>query len=230
MEHFVAGACGGLACVAAGQPLDTIKVKMQAYPHIYKSLYQAVKKTMVEERLRGFYAGAVPAVVCNVSENAVLFLSYNHCQTFVQWVAGIESRADMSVHQLSLAGSMASFFSSITTSPCELVKCRLQTHSVSNHSKQVMTPVSAVRSILRDEGMVGIFRGLTSTWAREMPGYFFFFTGYNASIKFLTPEGQSTENLSMLILLILYSVLRFRVSLKLDILGLWRMESINVIL
>ena len=199
MEHFVAGACGGLACVAAGQPLDTVKVKMQTYPHIYSSFYLAVKKTLVEERLRGFYAGAFPAVVSNVAENAVLFLSYKHCQSLVQWMVGAESRADMSAGQLSLSGSMASFFSALAISPCELVKCRMQTHSVSNLSKQVVSPVIVVRSILRDEGMAGMYRGLTSTWFREMPGYFCFFTGYNASIKFLTPEGQCTENLSRLI-------------------------------
>lgn len=197
MENFVAGACGGLACVVVGQPLDTIKVKMQTYPHLYTSLYHTVKKTMVEGRLRGFYAGSIPAVVSNVAENAVLFLCYRHCQSVVQWAVGAESRADMNVRQLALAGSMASFFSSIAISPCELVKCRLQTQGV-HTTPNIVAPVSAVRTILREDGAVGLFRGLTSTWFREMPGYFFFFTGYNASVKFLTPKGQSKENISML--------------------------------
>ena len=205
MENFIAGAFGGLACVAAGQPLDTIKVKMQTYPHIYTSLYHSVKKTLVEERLRGFYAGAVPAVVSNVAENAVLFLCYNHCQTAVQWAFQVESRADMSVHQRSLAGSLASIFSAAAISPCELIKCKMQTSRM-NGLKYSMSPIEAVKVILREEGVMGMYRGLTSTWAREVPGYFGFFTAYNASIKFLTPEEQTTEKLSMwkLILIQLY--------------------------
>ena len=194
MENFIAGAFGGLACVAAGQPLDTIKVKMQTYPHIYTSLYRSVKKTLVEEKLRGFYAGAVPAIVSNVAENAVLFLCYNHCQTAVQWAAGVESRADMSLQHLALSGSLASFFSAAAVSPCELIKCKMQTSKLSGCT--TTTPTEAVKSILKVDGVMGMYRGLTSTWAREMPGYFCFFTGYNASIKLLTPEGESPENLS----------------------------------
>lgn len=40
---------------------------------------------------------------------------------------------------------------------------------------------------MKEEGPAGFFRGLTSTWAREVPGYFFFFAGYNFSRKLLTP-------------------------------------------
>jgi len=213
MENFIAGAFGGLACVAAGQPLDTIKVKMQTYPHIYTSLYHSVKKTLVEERLRGFYAGAVPAVVSNVAENSVLFLCYNHCQTAVQWAFQVESRADLTVNQQALAGSLASIFSAAAITPCELIKCKMQTSKL-NGLKSSMSPLEAVKVILREDGVMGMYRGLTSTWAREVPGYFGFFTVYNASIKFLAPEGEgnSTKKLSRWklvytqILLLVYSV------------------------
>ena len=46
---------------------------------------------------------------------------------------------------------------------------------------------SVVKCIMKDEGPAGFFRGLTSTWAREAPGYFFFFAGYDFSRKLLTP-------------------------------------------
>lgn len=40
--------------------------------------------------------------------------------------------------------------------------------------------------VLRSDGVAGLFRGLTSTMAREMPGYFFFFGGYESSKVLLT--------------------------------------------
>lgn len=55
---------------------------------------------------------------------------------------------------------------------------------------------SVVKQIIRQEGTLGLFRGLTSTWAREVPGYFFFFGGYDASRKLLTPAGGSYDDLS----------------------------------
>ena len=37
------------------------------------------------------------------------------------------------------------------------------------------------KQILRTEGIPGMFRGLVPTFAREIPGYFFFFGGYELS-------------------------------------------------
>lgn len=44
-----------------------------------------------------------------------------------------------------------------------------------------------------------MFRGLTSTWAREVPGYFFFFGGYSGSLVLLTPKDKQYNNLSKLV-------------------------------
>lgn len=123
---FVAGGLGGLACVLAGQPFDTVKVKLQTYPHLYKSLYHAVTKTLSEEKLRGFYAGSGPAIVSNVAENAVLFLFYSQCQKVVQWIVGAKSVDELSVFQQAGAGSLASIFSSFAITPPDRIKCMLQ--------------------------------------------------------------------------------------------------------
>lgn len=37
---------------------------------------------------------------------------------------------------------------------------------------------SLTQQIMQTEGLRGLFRGLVPTLAREMPGYFFFFGGY----------------------------------------------------
>ena len=38
MIDFVAGALGATASVYVGQPMDTLKVKMQTFPHLYPNL------------------------------------------------------------------------------------------------------------------------------------------------------------------------------------------------
>ena len=55
---------------------------------------------------------------------------------------------------------------------------------------------SVVGYIIREEGIQGLFRGLTSTWLREVPGYFFFFGGYSGSLKLLSPSDDYRDNLS----------------------------------
>ena len=55
---------------------------------------------------------------------------------------------------------------------------------------------TVVKEIVREDGVRGLFRGLTSTWAREIPGYFLLFGGYHFSRQLLTPHGQDCNDLS----------------------------------
>ena len=56
-------------------------------------------------------------------------------------------------------------------------------------------PLGLTKEILRQEGVRGLFKGLTATFMREMPGYFFFFGGYEASRHLLTPEGKNKDEI-----------------------------------
>ncbi|KAL3215897.1 hypothetical protein MRX96_033369 [Rhipicephalus microplus] len=81
---LVAGTAGGAATVAVGQPLDTVKVKMQSFPELYPSSIKCFQKTLSQDGVRGLYAGTIPALVANIAENSVLFCAYGLCQKVVQ--------------------------------------------------------------------------------------------------------------------------------------------------
>lgn len=75
--------------VYVGQPLDTVKVKMQTFPDLYKGMSNCFVKTLKTDGLaRGLYAGTVPAIVANVAENSVLFAAYGACQKVVGNIMG----------------------------------------------------------------------------------------------------------------------------------------------
>lgn len=72
---FTAGTIGGITGVYVSQPMDTVKVKMQTFPHLYNNMATCMVQTFKKDGMfRGLYAGAVPAVAANVAENSVLFL------------------------------------------------------------------------------------------------------------------------------------------------------------
>ena len=56
-------------------------------------------------------------------------------------------------------------------------------------------PWLLTQQILHTEGAQGLFRGLVPTFAREMPGYFVFFGGYEVSRMLLTPEGKTKDEI-----------------------------------
>ncbi|XP_030778026.1 mitochondrial ornithine transporter 1 isoform X3 [Rhinopithecus roxellana] len=149
---LTAGAAGGTACVLTGQPFDTMKVKMQTFPDLYRGLTDCCLKTYSQVGFRGFYKGTSPALIANIAENSVLFMCYGFCQQVVRKVAGLDKQA------------------------------------------KLRTVWSVIKSILRKDGPLGFYHGLSSTLLREVPGYFFFFGGYELSRSFFA-SGRSKDEL-----------------------------------
>lgn len=137
VRDTTAGALGGVACVLGGQPFDTVKVKMQTFPHIHKTWYCCFWSTLKVERLRGLYAGSIPALTAMVGENATLFMFYGRCLSAVKYLSGKEKIEHLSIFERACAGSGAAFFSSFVLCPTELLKCRLQAqHELKTEAKK----------------------------------------------------------------------------------------------
>lgn len=49
--------------------------------------------------------------------------------------------------------------------------------------------------IIHQDGFPGLFRGMVPTLIREVPGYFFFFGGYELSRYLLTPKGKTVDEI-----------------------------------
>lgn len=55
---FISGSLGGMAVVYLGQPLDTVKVKLQTFPSLYSGAWDCFMQTFRTEGVRrGLYAG-----------------------------------------------------------------------------------------------------------------------------------------------------------------------------
>lgn len=118
---------GATASVYVGQSLDTVKVKMQTFPTLYKNALDCFVQTYKTDGIRrGLYAGTVPALAANISENSVLFMFYGLCQKGMAKVRSKDNVAHLNPVENALSGAGAAFFSSFTLCPTELVKCRLQ--------------------------------------------------------------------------------------------------------
>lgn len=199
---LIAGSLGGAANVFVGQPLDTVKVKMQTFPTLYTGTMNCCIRTYTKEGIRGFYAGTVPSLVANVAENSVLFAAYGVCQKFVQVLVQKESVSKLTVLENAFSGFFAAFFSGLALCPTELVKCRLQAMMEVAASKGLdshprIGPWLLTRQILHQEGVPGFFRGLTATLMREMPGYFVFFGSYEMAREVFRKPGKTKDEIGL---------------------------------
>lgn len=193
---LTAGAAGGTANVLVGQPLDTIKVKMQSFPQLYGSSLYCFRQTILKDGVRGLYAGTTPSLLANIAENSVLFCAYGVCQKAVMLSVGKTKVDELNPFANACAGFLAAFFSSLTLCPTELIKCRLQALRETGGPK--IGPWKLTGEILKAEGVKGLFCGLVPTFAREMPGYFFFFGAYEITREFLRPPGKTKDEIGPL--------------------------------
>lgn len=167
---------------------------------------------------RLMYAGTGPALLANVAENGVLFAAYGPCQRLVAFAMDlfggggggtdtgvVDVEKKLGPAGMATAGSLASLCSAFALCPTELIKVRLQAadldraNSVSGGASSAGRPhraAGALQVVARvwttEGGLRGMYRGLGSTVAREMPGYYVFFLAYEASRTYLTDWHYST--------------------------------------
>ncbi|KAG7255956.1 hypothetical protein CRUP_008128, partial [Coryphaenoides rupestris] len=151
----------GVACVASGQPCDTVKVKLQTFPALYRGVVDCFHRTWKETGVRG------AALLANVGENAILFVCYGSCQKMVRHTLGMDSQQELSPLHNAVAGSLAAVASSMVLCPMELVKCRLQAHTEMRALGRTSLDAGSsswtvVRSVLRSEGPLGLLQDAMS--------------------------------------------------------------------
>lgn len=62
---------------------------MQTFPTMYRGFIHCVTATYKQVGLRGLYQGTTPALMANIAENSVLFMSYGFCQQVIRLAAGL---------------------------------------------------------------------------------------------------------------------------------------------
>lgn len=189
------GVFGGFCCVYAGQPFDTIKVRLQTQsstgPRVFTGPLDCALKTIRSEGFRALYKGASAALLSIVTENAVLFTANAWIKRTFHVTGFVEEDEELSLPQLAIAGGVAGVFSSTAICPAEIIKCRLQV-ALSAAGKKV-SPFAVAANLLRTDGPLGFFRGLPSLWLRDIPFNFLFLGSYEANCALFAVLGNKTK-------------------------------------
>lgn len=180
---FWAGYISGAIGILIGNPLDLIKVRLQSssqnsitatHPSTYASQFTSTSALI---------RGATAPILGYGALNALLFMTYNRTAAFLTPGYSPEATGPVpSLYTTFIAGAVGGLASWVVSSPTELIKCRTQ---VSN------TPVSSfslARSVIRAEGVRGLYYGGTVTALRDSIGYGFYFWSYELGKKILAAK------------------------------------------
>uniref|UniRef100_A0A8C5LEZ0 Solute carrier family 25 member 48 n=1 Tax=Jaculus jaculus TaxID=51337 RepID=A0A8C5LEZ0_JACJA len=199
LEDFVAGWIGGAASVIVGHPLDTVKTRLQAGIG-YGNTLSCIRTVYRRETVFGFFKGMSFPLASIAVYNSVVFGVFSNTHRFLsQHGCGEpEARSGRSLSDLLLASMVAGVVSVGVGGPVDLVKIRLQmqtqpfgeaTHgSKSRASAAYQGPVHCIATIVRTEGLAGLYRGASAMLLRDVPGYCLYFIPYVFLSEWITPE------------------------------------------
>ncbi|KAF9779223.1 carnitine/acyl carnitine carrier [Thelephora terrestris] len=182
---FFAGTVAGMAALTVGQPFDTVKVRFQDPKTSlrYSGTFNAVSTIIREERFSGLYKGIMPPMATCALLNGLVFSSYR----FLMKAQLSDDQAIPSLTQIFLAGAGTGMLGAIVTTPTELVKIRQQA---------LLTPISTrqmLRQIIQQNGIRGLYRGITATGLRDT-GYGSYFFAYEATCRYFSQPVYSHSN------------------------------------
>ncbi|KAJ1902388.1 Mitochondrial carrier protein ymc2, partial [Coemansia sp. IMI 209127] len=184
VKDCVAGSVGGIAQVFAGQPFDTVKVRLQAQPDLYSGTMDAVRKTIRNDGFSGFYKGTTTPLIGVGLCVSIQFLVVEHMKrTFGQMNNTPKGQSPvLSAPQLYMAGAAAGVANSVVSGPVEHIRVRLQVQTA-GASAQYKGPLDCIRQIYGSAGIGGIYKGQVPTIIREFNGYGMYFLAYEALVQ-----------------------------------------------
>ncbi|KAI9484559.1 mitochondrial carrier domain-containing protein [Zychaea mexicana] len=188
---FVAGNMSGMAQVIVGQPIDTIKVRLQLDHTRFNGAWDCAAQTIRKEGFFALYKGMASPLVGIGAVNAVLFAANSSLKKAMQAYPG----QTLTIGQIALAGAGAGIVNSALASPVELLKIKLQAqYSTEGATQQFKGPIDCARQLIRNDGFTALFRGMYVTILREIPAYAGFYSGYEIMKRYLTQgqEGDAT--------------------------------------
>lgn len=163
--EFVAGVAAGTVTSLCLHPIDLLKTRLQIQDgvthHEYTGLRNAIAQTWRMEGLAGFYKGVLPSCVGNALSWGLYMYFYEGAKKRRAEGLGDGVPARLSPSSHMLAAWEAGTITSLLTNPIWLVKTRLQLQRDAGAVGAYHGSIHAVRSILREEGVRGLYRGLT---------------------------------------------------------------------
>ncbi|VEN55272.1 unnamed protein product [Callosobruchus maculatus] len=175
---FLAGWMGGITSLIVGHPLETVKVRQQAYN---TSLLKTVLHTFKYEGIFGFYKGMLFPIFTYGPSNSIFFGVYANALILLgpsnqDHANSISSGTALDIY---IAGCIASIPQTLFYSPIEYIKIIMQADTLVSDDRKLgretkLTPayrntLEAFKYVYKTRGLLGLYTGLWPTMIREVP-------------------------------------------------------------
>ena len=215
-----AGTCAGIAQVAVGHPLDTIKVRMQAQSVVrmsssslsstssssalssssaistnatsFNSVFSTLRTTLQKDGPRGLYKGAASPLCGAMLQNASAFLFWGWCKKLFQE----KENVPLSGVELFQAGLCVGVLCLIVENPFDLIKTQMQVQvgGGGGGGGRYRSVFNVGSVIFRERGIMGLYQGVIANSLRFIPGRAVYLSSFEASNRWLQHSGEGSKS------------------------------------
>lgn len=170
-EKLLVGAVAGVVGTTCIFPIDMVKTRLQSQKALpsgklpYSGPIQCLRSLVAEAGVSGLYRGLIPNLM-GVAPEKALKLGCN--DLFREKLA--DENGKVSLGNSIIAGGGAGFCQVAATNPMEITKIRMQLQSTLPAAER-----QTLGQIVNHLGLKGLYRGVTTTWVRDVPYSFIFF-------------------------------------------------------
>ncbi|KAJ2906146.1 Mitochondrial basic amino acids transporter [Zalerion maritima] len=219
---FWAGYISGAVGIVIGNPLDLLKVRLQASSSTAGSSTVSTARLPLTRHFTSaatLVAGTAAPVLGYGALNALLFVSYNRSEKWFAQLLSPSSSGAIPTPSLEdgprfrpgenltatwLAGAVGGLSTWVVSTPTELIKCRAQ--MAAPPGSPSLSSWGVAKQVVRNEGVKGLYFGGAVTALRDSIGYGFYFWSYElisrwASRSNTGPDADGTTSEAVKVLL-----------------------------
>lgn len=171
----VAGAAAGVVSTLACHPLEVLKDRLTVSPEVYPSLRIAVHKIYKEGGIAGLYAGLGPTLIGMLPYSTCYYFMY---ETIKKSYCRAQKKESLSRAEMLLVGAFSGLTASTISYPLEVARKRLMVGALQGKCPPHM--VAALSEVIREEGLLGLYRGWGASCLKVMPSSGITWTFYEA--------------------------------------------------
>ena len=140
--------------------------------------------------LMGLYKGASACLLRDVPFSAIYFPTYNHLK---RDFFGEGPNKKLGIIQLLTAGAIAGMPAAYLTTPCDVIKTRLQVEARKGETKYTSLRHCA-KTVYQEEGFRAFFKGGPARILRSSPQFGFTLAAYEVLQKWLPMSGGGDDS------------------------------------
>eukprot|EP00992_Anisonema_acinus_P008992 TRINITY_DN5184_c0_g1_i1.p1 TRINITY_DN5184_c0_g1~~TRINITY_DN5184_c0_g1_i1.p1 ORF type:complete len:278 (+),score=15.34 TRINITY_DN5184_c0_g1_i1:58-891(+) len=171
----ISGWAGGFGLIGVGQPFDTVKTRLQAFPGKYKGAFDCARQTIKSEGVLALYKGWTGPFMSMGPCYAIYFTTYSVAEKAVRSAFKIDSCNPLPIPLIMMCGGSTAIAGTAILGPAELMKIRQQTAS----AKGLDGSFGGVfKQVWKEGGIRALYRGAGATLIRDIPASSAWFGAY----------------------------------------------------